>query len=449
MFRSRSERQSDSARKYLDFAAVSPALENAAEVTAHALKFPIALVNILDHHNQYTLVGYGAEPLEGAVMPRTTSACTSVVDLGRPIVVEDVDAVATGTGDTEPVSAGAALAAPNEALIRALRDGGMRAYASVPLFGRESIPIGTLCVLDPNPHRLTGDGLRLLEQLAVMVEEHLDAQRDRARVTVRPASVEEITAAVDSGEISPWYEPIVDLQTGVIYAVEALARWEHPAHGIITPGDFVEQMENTDLIVDLDLLVLTRALADFGTWLLDRPDLKLSVNISGHHLERLDCVDRIVSAARAASVPAESIVLEITETARGHAVDGEARVVRALRAAGFSVFLDDLGSGWSPVPRLTHVAVDGFKLDRSVAASLHTKVGEAVALAMLQFAHDLGHRVILEGLETSDRLERAVRMGFTHGQGHHFSVAVPAADVPTLLSDLDDNREWASPPPAT
>lgn len=429
MFRSRNQRQSESARKYLDFAAVSPALENAAEVTARALDFPVAMVNILDDSNQYTLVAFGAGDPRGRVVSLSKSACHTVVELGRTIVVPDVDAGSASIGLPSNVRAGHTLSA--------LRESGVRAYASVPLFGRESVPIGTLCVLDTRPHVLSPSEIGLLEQLAVMVEEHLDVQRGRARIAATAATVAELTAAVDGGQIAPWYEPIVDLRTGAVFAVEALARWEHPTQGIVGPDRFIDQMERTDLIIDLDLAILDRASTDFARWIVDNPDLKLSVNISGHHLERLDCVERIVDAVVRAHLPAQSVVLEVTETARGIAVRDEARVIAALRASGFTVLLDDLGSGWSPVPRLTHVTVDGFKLDRSLAAALHTKVGDAVARAMVQFGVELDHIVVIEGVETRDRLDRARSFGFGHGQGHYFSEAVGADDVPAMLDAVN------------
>ncbi|MGK2884290.1 MAG: sensor domain-containing phosphodiesterase [Rhodococcus sp. (in: high G+C Gram-positive bacteria)] len=436
MFRSRDQRQSESAHKYLDFAAVSPALENAAEVTARALDFPVALVNILDDCNQYTLVAHGSDAVRGQVIPRSSAACDAVVEQGRPIVVQDVDSPNGARRSTAR-----AFGNPTDSLLKVLRESGLRAYASIPLFGRESVPIGTLCILDVLPRTLSPEKFRLLEQLAVMVEEHLDTQRDRARVAANPATSSELTAAVDNGQITPWYEPIVDLHTSGVFALEALARWEHPTRGLLTPGEFIEQVENTDLIVDLDLRILSRALSDFVKWHLDRPGLKLSVNISGHHLERLDCVDRIVSAVHASGVSPKSVVLEVTETARGAGVDDEARIVAALRSSGFTVLLDDLGSGWSPIPRITHVTVDGFKLDRALAASLHTKIGEAVAHAMLQFAGELDHCVVLEGVENMDRLGRARTLGFTHGQGHLFSTAMNAEDVPRFLYEWSA-QEW-------
>lgn len=439
MFRTRGERQSDSARKYLDFAAVSPALENAAEVTARALAFPIALINILDDSNQYTLVEHGSGAAGGRVLPLSESACHAVVEQGRAIVVDDARAPSVVSE-----SFSHRLGSPTDALLTALRGSGMRAYASIPLFGRESVPIGTLCILDGNERRLSGREFRLLEQLAVMVEEHLDSQRDRARVTANPASMSELTTAVDQGQIIPSYEPIVDLRTGRVHAMEALARWLHPTRGVIAPGSFIDRMENSDLIDDLDLRILERALSDFAKWVGDFPDLMLSVNISGHHLERLDVVDRIVEAVRLSGVDAGSVVLEITETARGIGVDDEARIVAALRASGFTVLLDDLGSGWSPVPRLTHVTIDGFKLDRSVAASLHTKVGDAVANAMLEFARELNHCVVLEGLENETRLASARAMGFHYGQGHYFSTAMTADSVPEFLHDVRDGI-WPRP----
>ncbi|WP_072801718.1 sensor domain-containing phosphodiesterase [Rhodococcoides yunnanense] len=433
MVRTRIERQKDSARKYLDFAAVSPALENATAVTAQALGFPVAMVNILDDGNQYTLVAYGIEDLAGCVVPRSQAACTTVVELGHSLVVGDASLAGAATADS-PLHTGS----PGHALIASMRDAGFRSYASVPLFGRESIPIGTLCVLDAQPHDLTLDQVHLLEQLGVMVEDHLDVQRSRSRVFTPVGNVTELTAAIDTGEIAPWYEPIVDLGTGKIFALEALARWQHPIEGLVEPGDFIVQMETTDLIVDLDLRILAAACQDFSRWTMDRPCLKLSVNVSGHHLDRPDCVDRILSIVTNAGLPAEAIILEITETARGTMVEDEARMVRALRAAGFTVLLDDLGSGWSPVPRLMHVSVDGFKLDRTVASALHTKVGHAVAHAMLQFADELGLSVILEGLETVARLDAARVLGFRLGQGHHFSKAVPEQEVPAVIKHVEE-----------
>ncbi|MDJ0394134.1 EAL domain-containing protein [Rhodococcus sp. G-MC3] len=428
MFRSRNDRQNESARKYLDFAAVSPALENAAEVTARALEYPIAMVHIIDESSQYTLVGYGAGNIAGTVIPRAHSACTSVVELGLPVVVEDSAA---------PENVGHESDLPAD-LVNLLLDHGIRAYVAVPLFGRESVPIGTLCVFDVAPRKLSEDRLRLLEQLAVMVEEHLDAQRGRARVERRTASVAELTRAVDGGEIVPWYQPIVDLGSGEVFAMEALARWDHPVLGLTAPGEFIEQMENTDLIVDLDVRILAQAVSDFYGWVRARPTLMLSVNISGHHLDRPDCIDRITSVVGSAGVSAKSIVLEITETARGPGIDDEARTVAALRERGFTVLLDDLGSGWAPVSRLTHVSVDGFKLDRSIAASLHTTVGEAVARAMLQFADDLDHRVVLEGIDTPAKLALAMHAGFAYGQGHLFSKPIPAENVPLFLGSTRD-----------
>lgn len=447
LFRSRDERQSESAHKYLNFSAVSPALENAAEIAAKAVDFPIALVNILDDTNQYTLVGHGSGSSAGQVVPRSRSACRAVVDQGRPIVVQDALAsnhcsdithADLGHMDAECMVADLPfdrLGHPTDVLLSTLRQSGLRAYVSIPLFGRESIPVGTLCVLDASPRTLTPPKFRLLEQLAVMVEEHLDAQRDRARANNAGASVGVLTEAVDDKQFVPWYEPIVDLRTSDVYALEALARWSHPDHGVITPSGFIDRMEDTDLIVDLDLSILGQALSDFEKWTVEHPDLKLSVNISGHHLERPDCVARIAAVVEASGMTTSSVVLEITETARGAALDDEARVVGALRSRGFTVLLDDLGSGWSPVPRITHVSVDGFKLDRAVAASLHTDVGEAVANAMLHFAGELGHSVVLEGLENEARLERARELGFSHGQGHHISTAMTADAVPSFLDD--------------
>jgi EAL domain-containing protein (putative c-di-GMP-specific phosphodiesterase class I) len=415
-------RRSESAREYLDFSAVTPALEATVEVTAKLMNFPIALVNIIDEDDQFTLVSYRADGLQGSVVPRSRSVCSVAIETGLPLVVAD-----PRSSDPAIVEMAARMDAASYG-----------AYVSVPLTGRESLPIGTLCVLDTVPREAAADDYELLRQLAVVVEEQLDAQRRRDRMPVEAASVGELKAALECGAIVPWYEPIVDLASGRVVGMEALARWHHPERGVLRPGDFIAQIEDSHLIVDLDLAILENSVADFASWLHLDPDLRLSVNVSGVHFGHEDSVGRIAAVAEAAGVDPRRVILEITETAMATTNSKvEAKFVAELREHGFVVVLDDLGGGWAPMDRLLSVRVDGFKIDRSITLAFGTTVGEALVRAMAGFAADLSMMLVIEGIESSEQAAVAARWGCTWGQGHYWSPAVPAIAVPAMVAALD------------
>ncbi|MGU3437461.1 EAL domain-containing protein [Actinomycetes bacterium M1A6_2h] len=415
-------RRSESAREYLDFSAVTPALEATVEVTAKLMDFPIALINIIDDNDQYTLVSYGADGVQGSVVPRSRSVCSAAIETGLPLVVPD-------RLDSDPRMV---------EMTARMSDASIGAYLSVPLTGRESLPIGTLCVLDTSTHETNADKHELLLQLAVVVEEQLDAQRRRDRRPVDMASVGELKSALESGAIVPWYEPIVDLASGRVVGVEALARWNHPQRGLLRPGDFIAQIEDSHLIVDLDLAILEKSAADFASWSHLIPDLRLSVNVSGVHFGREGSVDRLAAAATSAGVDPRRLILEITETAASTTTSRvEAKFVADLREHGFAVVLDDLGGGWAPMDRLLGVRVDGFKIDRSITLAFGTVVGEALVRAMASFASDLSLMLVIEGIESSEHAAAATRLGCTMGQGHYWSPAVPAVAVPAMVAALD------------
>jgi len=247
------------------------------------------------------------------------------------------------------------------------------------------------------------------------------------------SDVVDVAQAIHAGDVTPWYQPIIDLSTDKIVGLEALAR-RHYADGRIEAADaFVPIAERSDLIVDLDLAIAGRALSDLKRWQRDHPTLRMSINMSGRHLDRNNWVTGISHLAAISGVSPSTVQLEITETARpAHSASGDARIQLA-RSLGFSLWLDDFGSGWSGLRDLLRLSVDGIKLDQSFAAALGTKVGDVLIRALTTAATELGLKVTVEGVETLEQVTLARDLNCQYGQGFFWSRPVPASSVDQLL----------------
>ena len=246
--------------------------------------------------------------------------------------------------------------------------------------------------------------------------------------------VADIAQAIRAGDVTPWYQPIIDLSTDKIVGLEALARRHYPDGRIEAADAFVPIAERSDLIVDLDLAVAGRALKDLKWWQRDYPALRMSINLSGRHLDHRDWVTRISHLAATSGVSPSTVQLEITETARpAHSASGDARIQLA-RSLGFSLWLDDFGSGWSGLRDLLRLSVDGIKLDQSFAAALGTKVGVVLVRALTTAATELGLKVTVEGVESPEQATLARELDCHYGQGFFWSRPVPASVVGQMLN---------------
>jgi EAL domain-containing protein (putative c-di-GMP-specific phosphodiesterase class I) len=411
------DRRHTSANHYVDLDLASlGALRTTVELARRTLGFPVAQLNILDAVRMHTLVELGT----GRVAPRSdgrgAGLCDGVVRTGLPRVVRDVVA----EHPEHPTATS-----------------GFRSYVGVPVQGREGLTVGGLCLIDSRPRAITTTTVEQLAEFASIVEDLLDLARrrhDGALVGVDPAV---LAAAVDRGEVLPWYQPLVDLETGAVLGFEALARWQHPRLGMVQPASFIPVAEDSDLVIDLDLAVLRRAMHDLAGWRRARPELRLSVNLSAKHLTAQESVGRLCEAAAAAGVPAHQVDLEITETAAVAASSRSVDVLAQLRESGFRVVLDDFGTGWSSLEHLLRLPVDGLKIDRALTASLGQRNADAVVRAVTGMSRDMGLTTVIEGVECAAAAWRARELGCTVGQGYLWSAAVPAAHVPALLAPQD------------
>ena len=212
--------------------------------------------------------------------------------------------------------------------------------------------------------------------------------------------------AVEHGQLLACYQPIVDSDTGRINGVEALLRWNHPERGLLLPAAFIGLAEATGAIVPMGEWVLREACGQVQRWR-DRgqPQLRAAVNLSVRQLQQVDLVARVEQVLDETRLPAERLELEITESiamrSSGRAIDN----LRALKARGVRVSIDDLGTGYSSLSALRLFPIDSLKIDRSFVSGVpHNTDDSAIAAAVIALGQTLGVNVIAEGIERPEQL---------------------------------------------
>jgi diguanylate cyclase (GGDEF)-like protein/PAS domain S-box-containing protein len=246
----------------------------------------------------------------------------------------------------------------------------------------------------------------------------------------------ELRQALRRSEFVVHYQPTVHLGTGEIRGFEALVRWDHPDHGVLTPAQFIPLAEETGLIVELGRWVLAQACAQTRAWQLEHPDMNLevSVNLSPRQFRDPRLIDDVAAVLVGSGLDAHCLTLEITESVfldeRGPAVE----CLHRLKALGVKVALDDFGTGYSSLGRLREMPIDVLKIDKGfVDGVAHDAESRGLVEAILQMADTLGLETIAEGVEDAQQAEWLRGLGSSLVQGYHFSHPLPATSIPELL----------------
>ncbi len=252
--------------------------------------------------------------------------------------------------------------------------------------------------------------------------------------------------AIERNELSIRLQPIVEIATGRIAAVEALLRWEHPERGVVLPGDFIEIAEENGLIVPMGRWVLREACRTLGAWRatgVAEDDVTMSVNTSVRQLADPAFPDHVEQALAEASLPADRLVLEVTESVMLSDARTPVTTLRRLRDRGVRVAVDDFGTGYSALGQLKRLPVDAIKIDRSFVDGLGSE-RETVAIvrAAIAFAKALDLGVTAEGIERDVQLEILSALDCRHGQGYRFSPPLP---VDTMAEMLASRRRFEIP----
>ncbi|MEG3632290.1 putative bifunctional diguanylate cyclase/phosphodiesterase [Micromonospora palythoicola] len=235
-------------------------------------------------------------------------------------------------------------------------------------------------------------------------------------------------------------QPAVDLVTGAPTGVEALIRWRHPRRGWLGPADFIRPVENSEQLGAFTRYVLDKALAVAADWAREGLDVPISVNLSARSLLDPRLPAEIAEALRRHQVPADRLVLEITETVVMSDLEVIDQVLTTLRSMGVQLAVDDFGTGFSSLAFLTRVTVDELKVDRSFVLQMaDSPQAAAIVRSTVGLAHQLGLRVVAEGVETAAQRSALAELGCTAAQGYHFFKPMPADKIAAVLGSLRDS----------
>jgi diguanylate cyclase (GGDEF)-like protein len=356
--------------------------------------------------------------------------------------VRDLDVVARMGGDEFAVLVPGAGVEDGDAVVRRLADA---LHEPVSVAGHELLVAATFGIADTAG---TGDPIEVLRRADVAMyaakeggsrqhRRYSPEMDDRAGEAARIGV--EMRAGLDAGQFRMVYQPIVALPEGRLRYVESLVRWQHPERGFVSPADFVPIAEQNGLIVELGEWILRTACAQFVLWRDQHgrhAPQRISVNVSARQLNEPGFAAVVAEVLLAVGMPAESLIVEVTETAvfgGGTAV----QAVKDLKNLGVRIALDDFGTGHSSLGLLQTVPVDVLKVDKSFVDNL-TMAGRhaVIATALIQVSNGLGLTAVAEGVETAEQAAELHRLGYQFAQGYHFGrpAAEPDFRTETVLA---------------
>ncbi|WP_198598413.1 putative bifunctional diguanylate cyclase/phosphodiesterase [Mangrovicella endophytica] len=260
------------------------------------------------------------------------------------------------------------------------------------------------------------------------IEHEIRIRADRAIETA-------LQSATISEEMEVHFQPIVDIVSGHVVSVEALARWNSSTLGRISPDVFIAVAERSGLISGLTLMLFRKALADWS----ELPgQIKLCFNLSAHDVTSSETVLGLITAIRSSGVEPGRITFELTETAVMRNFEVAARAIGLLRSFGVRVALDDFGTGYSSLGYLHRLPIDRLKIDRSFIADLTSPSGRNIVTAIVGLCRDLKLDCIVEGVESGEQLAEVKALGCRLAQGYLFSQPMPAGQCASWIEARDE-----------
>jgi EAL domain-containing protein (putative c-di-GMP-specific phosphodiesterase class I)/CheY-like chemotaxis protein len=249
----------------------------------------------------------------------------------------------------------------------------------------------------------------------------------------------ELLNAIVQNQFVLHYQPQLNLLTNHVVGVEALVRWQHPERGLIFPDDFISRLESMGLIGRLGWIVTNRGLEEIKQAADSRGCLPvLSLNVSVCSLYDLDFPDLFVSRLKKHGVSARSVILEITESGLIKQLSNTLDVLTRLRMKQIHLSIDDFGTGYAMMQQLRLVPATELKIDKSFVQNMHLNDSDRVMVRKtIEIGHDLGMKVVAEGVETQEQYEFLRANGCDLAQGYFFSRALP---MPELVHWLEDHR---------
>ncbi len=245
-----------------------------------------------------------------------------------------------------------------------------------------------------------------------------------------------LACSIESGEVVPFYQPVIDMRTGKLAGAEALVRWMHPEQGMMLPSDIIPEAEVQGLMPALTYRVLDQALRDWSVLANGAGYFGISVNVTADMVTRSDFVAKVIDLLAEHRVPPRRLTLEITESLSALDVPQICTALCRLRSAGINLALDDFGTGYSWLVALRDLPFNKIKLDRSFVTHAVTRPEERMIMASVtRLARDFGLESVAEGIETQGCYDLVREFGMDFGQGYLMAEPMPRDDfkVRTLL----------------
>ncbi len=259
--------------------------------------------------------------------------------------------------------------------------------------------------------------------------------------SVRLAMLGDLRQTLASSSLDVYYQPKTDLRSGQVVAVEALARWNHPTHGQVSPEIFVPLAEQAGLIEELTDQILTRSLQAVEHWAENGYEIGVAVNLSPHSLLNEDLPQRIAGHLERAGVDGSMLTIEITEQSVIGDVPRSVRILERLHRLGVAISIDDFGTGHSSLTNLRYLPITELKIDRSfVAEMLLGHHDEVIVKSTIDLGHNLGYKVVAEGVETTDIQERLGFLGCDLAQGFGVCRPLPIDELDEWLRNVQPAR---------
>jgi EAL domain-containing protein (putative c-di-GMP-specific phosphodiesterase class I) len=247
--------------------------------------------------------------------------------------------------------------------------------------------------------------------------------------------------ALDRDEFRLQYQPQVDLKTGAITGFEALLRWQAVDAPEVSPDEFVPILESSGQITKVGAWIIDTACGHWREWLDDglvSPEARISINVSAYQFADGNLLKYLKKAIERHTLEPSSVEIELTESAVMLDTHETRKALRQIRNIGIGLSMDDFGTGFATLAYLRQYRFDTLKIDRSFIQRICSRKKDlAIALSMIQLAHTLDLRTVVEGVETPEQLTSLRRMGCDVGQGHLFSRPIRSEAVPEFL------REWS------
>jgi EAL domain-containing protein (putative c-di-GMP-specific phosphodiesterase class I)/DNA-binding NarL/FixJ family response regulator len=281
------------------------------------------------------------------------------------------------------------------------------------------------------------------QQLLTAARQESDVAAEPERS--HPQLVTDLRRAIDAGELSMHYQPVVDIETQRVVSLEALVRWQHPNQGFISPATFIPVAEKSGLIIDLGEFVLKTVCEQIMRWeKLGIAVVPVAVNVSPAQLVGHRLWPFLRSVLRDTGVKPAQLILELTESALISDVQNHIKELGAMRSSGIKIAIDDFGTGYSSLSYLRQLPIDSLKIDRSFISHVDTNTSDqTIVEAILTMAHSLGFIVVAEGVETEGQLEVLRRQRCDLAQGYLFSRPLSADHCRELLQSLGPDNAFS------